>query len=104
MPGNLTPTRAWSPLRGRWGPPLVFQRTPPRPGAKRPTNLSLNAQVLDAAKALGINVSQACDRYLAELVRTEQMKRWQTEHADFMVAYNATVQDVDLPLDTWRTF
>jgi antitoxin CcdA len=41
---------------------------------------------------------------LAELVRTEQMKRWQTEHADFVVAYNATVRDVDLPLDAWRTF
>jgi antitoxin CcdA len=84
--------------------PVSSSAKTPRPGAKRPTNLSLNAQVLDAAKALGINVSQACDRYLAELVRTEQMKRWQTEHADFMVAYNATVQDVDLPLDAWRTF
>lgn len=75
-----------------------------RTSAKRPTNLSLNAQVLDAAKALGINVSQACDRHLSELVRAEQMRRWQAEHADFMSAYNSTVRDVELPLDAWRTF
>lgn len=75
-----------------------------RTSAKRPTNLSLNAQVLDAAKALGINVSQACDRHLSELVRAEQMRRWQAEYADFMSAYNSTVRDVELPLDAWRTF
>jgi antitoxin CcdA len=75
-----------------------------RTSAKRPTNLSLSAEVLDAAKALGINVSQACDRHLSELVRAEQMRRWQAEHADFMSAYNSTVLDVDLPLEAWRTF
>lgn len=75
-----------------------------RTGAKRPINLSLNAEVLDAAKALGLNVSQACERHLTELVRAEQMKRWQVEHADFVAAYNASVRDADLPLDAWRTF
>ena len=75
-----------------------------RSGAKRPVNLSLNAEVLDAAKALGLNVSQACERHLTELVRAEQMKRWEAEHADFLAAYNASVHEAELPLDAWRTF
>ena len=75
-----------------------------RPLAKRATNLSLSADVLDAAKALQINVSQACDNYLRELVRREQADRWRTEHADFIAAYNASIETEGLPLDEWRSF
>ena len=39
---------------------------------KRSANLSLSADVLDAAKALRINVSQVCDRHLREVVRQAQ--------------------------------
>ncbi len=37
--------------------------------AKKATNITLSADVLTEAKALGINISQACDQYLRELVR-----------------------------------
>ncbi len=41
-----------------------------RPG-KRAINLSLSADVLDAARQLDINISQVCDTYLREVVRHE---------------------------------
>jgi antitoxin CcdA len=72
--------------------------------AKRAINLSLSADVLDAAKSLQINVSQICDHHLREVVRREQERQWRTEHADFVTAYNATVEAEGLPLDEWRTF
>ncbi|MFZ3028979.1 MAG: type II toxin-antitoxin system CcdA family antitoxin [Rhodoferax sp.] len=72
--------------------------------AKRAINLSLSADVLDAAKSLQINVSQLCDNYLRDVVRHEQMRRWRVEHADFIAAYNATIETEGLPLDEWRTF
>ena len=72
--------------------------------AKRATNLSLSADVLDAAKSLQINVSQICDNHLREVVRREQARRWRQEHADFIAAYNATIESEGLPLDEWRTF
>ena len=75
-----------------------------RPLAKRATNLSLSADVLDAAKALQINLSQVCDSYLREVVRRAQADRWRTEHADFIVAYNASIATEGLPLDEWRSF
>jgi len=71
---------------------------------KRPTNLSLSIDVLEAAKALDLNISQVCDTYLRELVRQEQERRWRQEHADFVSAYNATIEAEGLPLDEWRSF
>ena len=84
--------------------------TTPRPkpratgGSKRATNLSLSADVLEAAKALDINISQACDAFLHQLVRTEQERRWRHEHADFISAYNTTLAAEGLPLDEWKSF
>lgn len=75
-----------------------------RPFAKRAINLSLSADVLDAAKSLQINVSQVCDSYLRDVVRREQEVHWRAEHADFIAAYNATIETEGLPLDEWRTF
>ena len=71
---------------------------------KRATNLSLSTDVLEAAKALEINISQVCDNYLRALVRREQERRWREDHAGFIAAYNATVEAEGLPLDEWRSF
>ncbi|MCF8169479.1 MAG: type II toxin-antitoxin system CcdA family antitoxin [Rhodoferax sp.] len=45
-----------------------------------------------------------CDTYLRELVTQEQMRRWRSDHADFVAAYNATIETEGLPLDQWRAF
>ncbi len=72
--------------------------------SKRATNLSLSADTLEAAKRLQINVSQVCDAHLREVVRQEQERRWREEHAEFIAAYNATLESEGLPLDAWKTF
>jgi antitoxin CcdA len=71
---------------------------------KKATNITLSADVLADAKALGINISQACDQFLRELVRGERERRWQQEHAEFIAAYNRLVEQEGLPLEQWRTF
>ena len=76
----------------------------PRQTVKKATNVTLNADVLNAAKALGINVSQVCDQRLREVVAQELDRRWRSEHADFITAYNTTLEQEGLPLDPWRTF
>lgn len=72
--------------------------------AKRSANLSLSADMLDAAKALRINVSQVCDRHLREVVRQEQARLWQQEHAAFVAAYNVTLEAEGLPLAEFKAF
>jgi len=71
---------------------------------KKATNITLSSDVLAEAKALGINISQSCDKFLRELVRNERERRWQQNNADFIVAYNQTVTDDGLPLDSLRSF
>ena len=83
-------------------------QSPPKPrlrnAGKRTTNLSLGADVLDAARGLQINLCQVCDSYLREVIQREQERLWRHEHADFIAAYNATIEVEGLPLEEGRAF
>lgn len=72
--------------------------------AKKATNLTLSADVLAEAKALGINISRACDEYLRGLVNAERDRRWREENAEFIAAFNRQVEKEGLPLERWRAF
>lgn len=82
---------------------MLTQSTRTRP-AKRAANLTLSSEVLDEAKTLNLNVSQICDAYLREYVRQEKERQWRIEHAEFIKAYNTTIETDGLPLEAWRTF
>ena len=71
---------------------------------KRAANLTLSADILAAAKALDINISQVCDAHLREVIQREQELRWHEEHTDFISAYNEIVEAEGLPLDEWCGF
>ena len=71
---------------------------------KRPTNLSLNAAVLDLARELGMNISQTVDALLAEEVRKRYYQRWNTDNADAIAHYNERIEREGLPLARHRTF
>jgi antitoxin CcdA len=81
-----------------------FNSQSDRSKKKRAVNLSLSADVLDAAKALNINVSRECDAQLRLVVKKEQEARWKREHAEFIAAYNTVFEAEGLPLDEWRSF
>lgn len=44
---------------------------------KKATNITLSADALSEAKSLGINISQACEQFLRDLVACEQVRRWE---------------------------
>ncbi len=71
---------------------------------KRPTNLSLNAKVLDMARELGMNVSQTVDALLAEEVRRRYWERWNEENREAVQAYNERIEREGLPLAKYRSF
>jgi antitoxin CcdA len=73
-------------------------------GPKRPTNLSLNAKVLDAARELGMNISATVDALLAEEVRKRYWERWNTDNKEAIAAYNTRVEREGLPLAKYRSF
>jgi antitoxin CcdA len=71
---------------------------------KRPTNLSLNAAVLDMARELGMNLSATVDVLLAEEVKRRYWERWNEENSEAIAHYNARIAKEGLPLARYRTF
>ena len=71
---------------------------------KKATNLSLNVKVLQAAKEMGMNISQTVDGLLAEEVKRRYWERWNVENRDAIDHYNARIKREGLPLAKYRTF
>ena len=78
---------------------LQFDKAP-----KKATNLSLNAKVLDAAKALGMNISQTVDVLLADEVKRRYWLKWNEDNAQAIDHYNERIAREGLPLAQYRTF
>ncbi|HQS00824.1 MULTISPECIES: type II toxin-antitoxin system CcdA family antitoxin [unclassified Polaromonas] len=72
--------------------------------AKKATNLSLNAKVLEMAREMGMNVSQTVDTLLAAEVRRRYWEQWNEENREAVAAYNARIASEGLPLAKYRTF
>ncbi len=71
---------------------------------KRPTNVSLNEELVAEAKKLGINVSQACESGLSEQVRKAKREKWLRENKEAMDWSNDYVEKHGLPLARYRMF
>jgi len=75
-----------------------------QPAPKKATNLSINADLLREAKALDINLSQAFEAHLAELVKTRKQEKWLEENREAIAAYNRFVDEHGVFSDGWRSF
>jgi antitoxin CcdA len=70
-----------------------------RTGKKRAVNLFIDAQVLDEARRLKINVSETLERRLRMIVKAELEKRWLEDNRAAIEAYNRRVADHGLLSD-----
>lgn len=71
---------------------------------KRAINLSLNAQVLDSARSMGLNISQTVDQLLAAEVERLYWQRWNADNKDAIAHYNQRIAKEGLPLAKYRSF
>jgi antitoxin CcdA len=71
---------------------------------RRPTNVSLDAELVEEARALDINISRACEEGLERAVREERRRRWIEENREAMEASNKWVAEHGLPLAKYRMF
>ena len=72
--------------------------------AKKATNLSLNAKVLEAAREMGMNLSQTVDTLLADEVKRRYWVKWNEDNQEAMAAYNERIATHGLPLAKYRTW
>lgn len=71
---------------------------------KKPTNLSVNADLLRKAKALDINLSATLEQALAAALREHQRARWVAENQQAIARYNELVAQQGVFSDGLRTF
>lgn len=71
---------------------------------KRPTNISLSVPLLEEARTLGVNVSQACERGLEEQVREMRARLWLEANRAALDSCNRFVEEKGLPLADYRQF
>jgi antitoxin CcdA len=65
----------------------LFDRSAP----KKATNLSVNRDLLRQARELGVNLSQALEQRLAEIVAEERRQQWLAENKEAIEAYNRRI-------------
>ena len=74
------------------------------PAPKKSCNLSVDAQLLAEAKALGINLSQTLEAQLLKLVREARAKQWAEENKDAIESQNRWIEKHGLWSDGLRMF
>lgn len=60
-------------------------------GSRKATNLSLNADLVTEAQALGLNLSRVLDAALQEAVKAERGRRWAEENRAAFEAANRAI-------------
>lgn len=65
---------------------------------RKATNLSIDADLLEEAKALNINLSQTAEAGLRQAVSAQKAEKWRQDNAAAIAEYNQWVEENGLPL------
>ena len=71
---------------------------------KKPTNLSINSDLLKKAKDLEINLSATFEQALTQQLKAKQAQQWLEQHKSAIAAYNKSVDDKGVFSDGLRSF
>jgi antitoxin CcdA len=72
--------------------------------ARKPTNLSLDTELMAQARDLKINLSRAAEDGIERAVKAERERLWRIENAEAIAASNKYVEEHGLPLAKYRQF
>ncbi len=72
--------------------------------ARIKVNLTLDAEVAETARALGLNMSRLAEAAIAEATKAERNRRWREENQASIAAYADEVAKDGLPLTPFRSF
>lgn len=71
---------------------------------KKPTNLSLNIDLLKKSKAMNINLSATLERALTEILAKTEAEKWIEDNKNPILAYNTFVEENGCFSDEFREF
>lgn len=67
-------------------------------------NLTLDAEVAETARALGLNMSRLAEAAIAEAAKAERNRQWRAENREAIETYAEEVAQNGLPLARYRSF
>ena len=67
-------------------------------------NLTLDAEVAETARTLGLNMSRLAEAAIVEAAKQERNRLWRAENRDAISAYADEVAQEGLPLARFRSF
>ncbi|WP_230188513.1 type II toxin-antitoxin system CcdA family antitoxin [Sphingobium sp. CECT 9361] len=73
-------------------------------GPRKAANLSLDVRLVSEARALGINISRACEVGLAQAIAATRAEKWQADNAEALASSNLYVEERGIPLAHHRQF
>jgi antitoxin CcdA len=79
--------------------PAVAAKAP-----KKPANVSVRADLLTEAKALGLNLSRTLEAALEQAIREKRRQSWLTENHEALEAYQRHIEREGLFADRFRAF
>jgi antitoxin CcdA len=71
---------------------------------KKPTNLTVNSDLLTQAKDYKINISATLESALADALKSKKIDLWKEENREAIVSYNTSVKEYGLFSDEIRMF
>jgi len=71
---------------------------------KKPTNLTVNTDLLSQAKALNVNISSILESALIETLKQKKRDKWLLDNAEAIQSYNDVIEQNGLFSDGIRTF
>ncbi len=71
---------------------------------KKPTNLSINSDLLSKAREMNINLSATLENELARQLKIKQREQWLRENTKAIQAYNDFVENEGVFSDGIRSF
>lgn len=71
---------------------------------KKPTNLSINNDLLSKARELNINLSATLEEALTEQLKQKRRELWRKQNAKAIQAYNRFVEKQGVFSDELRSF
>lgn len=71
---------------------------------RKPTNLSLDADLIREARSFGVNISQAAEAGVRRAVAEARAAQWRRDNAEAVASSNRWVEESGLPLARHRQF
>lgn len=71
---------------------------------KKPTNLSINSDLLNRARSLNINLSATLENSLKQILAEKRAEQWKLENRAAIQAYNDFVEENGCFSDDYRSF